>query len=172
MAKIIASRLLRYRKKVQLTQDEFGHQYSVSGPAVFKFEKGYVVPSLELWLKMAAGMGIPVKTAVLMHVHDKLPEEQRELTGIAAMIDAEGESPLGRDNFKKLKKTELREAVANHKWLPEGLREFAASHELWTMYSPSGEEVNLLRDVFGPLGEGTARDFCDGLRLVREFRGA
>ncbi|MCX7011201.1 MAG: helix-turn-helix transcriptional regulator [Candidatus Sumerlaeota bacterium] len=172
MAKLIAPRLLRHRKKVKLTQDEFGQKYSVSGPAVFKFEKGYVIPSLKLWVKMAADMGIPVKTAVLMHVHDKLPEEQKEVTGIAAMIDAEGESPLGRDNFKKLKKAELREAVANHQWLPEGLRDFAADVEQWSLYSPTGEEVNILRDIFGPLGEGKARDFCDGLRLVREFRGA
>ena len=171
MAKLIAPRLLRHRKKAKITQDQFGQKYKISGPAVFKFEKGYVTPSLELWLKMAKDMGIPVKTAVLMHVHDKLPEEQKQLTGIAAMIDEEGESLLGKDNFKKLKKAELREAVANHQWLPDGLREFAASHELWTMYSPSGEEVNQLRDFFGPLGEGKARDFCDGLRLIREFRG-
>ncbi|MCX7012022.1 MAG: helix-turn-helix transcriptional regulator [Candidatus Sumerlaeota bacterium] len=172
MAKIIAQRLMRHRKKLKLTQDEFGQQYKISGPAVFKFEKGYVTPSLELWLKMAKAMGIPVKTAVLMHVHDKLPEAQKQLTGIAALIEGEGESHLGKDDFRKFKKKDdLRQAIANHQLLPDGLREFAASQEMWTMYRPTGEEVNILRDAFGPLGEGKARDFCDGLRLIREFRG-
>ena len=48
--------IFEYRKKVNLTQDQYGSKYRVSGPAVFKFEKGYVKPSLELWLKMAAEM--------------------------------------------------------------------------------------------------------------------
>ena len=173
MAKITAQRILRHRKRLGMTQEEFGQQYGVSGPAVFKFEKGYVVPSLRLWLKIAAEMRIPTKTAVLMHVYDKLPDAHKEVSGIAALIDMAGDSTLSRDDFKKhRKKDDLRQAVANHRWLPGGLREFAADAEQWSLYSPTGEEVNILRDIFGPLGEGKARDFCDGLRLVRELRGA
>ncbi|MCX7012717.1 MAG: helix-turn-helix transcriptional regulator [Candidatus Sumerlaeota bacterium] len=173
MAKLIAPRLFQHRKRQKLTQDEFGRQYGVSGPGIFKFEKGFITPTLKVWMKMSADMGIPRKTAVLMHIHDKLPEEHREVAGIAAMIEGAGDSTLGKDNFKKhRKKAELQEAVANHQWLPQGLRDFAADVEQWSLYSPTGEEVNILRDIFAPLGDGKARDFCDGLRLVREFRGS
>ncbi len=65
----------------------------------------------------------------------------------------------------------LREAMLKDKWLPSGLSDLGKSNSLWAMYKPSGVEIDLLRDIFSKLGEGTARDFCDGLRLVREFRG-
>lgn len=171
MTGLIAQHIFRHRKKLRMTQDEMAQQYRISGPGVFKFEKGYVTPSLRLWLRMAEDMGIPTRTAVLMHVHDKLPEEHRQTAGIAAMLAGQTDAGPGQVNFRKYRKREeLRAAVTNNQWLPAGLRELAVSDGLWALYRPTGQEINALRDAFGPLGEGTARDFCDGLRLIREFQ--
>lgn len=48
MKKYIGGIIYKSRKSRKLTQDEFGEIYGVSGPAIFKFEKGYVRPSLKL----------------------------------------------------------------------------------------------------------------------------
>ena len=41
-----------------------------------------------------------------------------------------------------------------------------------SVYRPTGHEINLLRDVFGPLGKGSVVQFREALRLVREFSHA
>ena len=40
----IGKTIERYRKSLGKTQDQLGAMYSVTGPAIFKFEKGYVKP--------------------------------------------------------------------------------------------------------------------------------
>ena len=40
---IIGTKITELRKTLGLTQDQFGVRYGVSGPAVFKFEKGFVI---------------------------------------------------------------------------------------------------------------------------------
>ncbi len=89
MAGVIAQRILRHRKKLKVTQDQLGADYNVSGPAVFKFEKGYVVPSLRLWLRLADDMNIDRRTAVLMYVQDRLPEQYKNYARWDSMV-AEG----------------------------------------------------------------------------------
>ena len=172
MSSAIGQRILRHRKKLKLTQDELGARYNISGPAVFKFEKGYVVPSLDLWLKMAKDMNIAERTAVLLHTQEKLPEPYRSMVGFDSILAEDAGSNGDGEDFAKIKdERSLRKAVSNNNWLPAGLVDFARRDDLWSLYRPSGEEVNLLRDTFGPLGEGSARDFCEAIRLVREFRG-
>lgn len=172
MGSAIAQRIMRHRKKLKLTQDELGARYSISGPAVFKFEKGYVIPSLNLWLRLAEDMGIDRRTAVLMHVQDKLPDQYKNLADWESLIAEEGATGPEYEDFKKYRKQDaLRQAVSDNQWLPSGLSDFARSEALWKLYKPNGQEVNMLRDIFAPLGEGTSRDFCDGLRLLREFKG-
>jgi len=166
MPKHIAQQLLRYRKRLKVTQDQLASEYGVSGPAVFKFEKGYVLPSLKLWVPMAKAMGIGRRQAVLMHVKDKLPEQYK------AFIQIDGGSVQKGTSFSKYKtEKKLREAMLKDKSLPSGLTDLGKSNPLWALYKPTGAEIDLLRDIFSKLGEGTARDFVDGLRLVREFKG-
>ncbi len=166
MPKLIAQQLLRYRKRMKITQEQFADEFGVSGPGIFKFEKGYVIPSLKLWLKMAKMLGIERRQAVLMRVKDKLPEQFK------AFIQIDDGSPQKKSDFASYKtEKKLREAMQKDKSLPSGLTDLAKSNPLWAMYKPSGVEIDLLRDMFSRLGEGTARDFCEGLRLVREFRG-
>jgi len=172
MSNAIGQRILRHRKKLKLTQDELGSRYNISGPAVFKFEKGYVIPSLDLWLKMSKDMNIPERTAVLLHTQEKLPEPYRSMVGFDSILAEDGARSNDGDDFSKFKdERSLRRAIANNNWLPAGLVDFARREDLWVLYRPSGEEINLLRDSFGMMGEGSVRDFCDALRLVREFRG-
>lgn len=67
------------RTKTGLTQEQFARKYNVSGPAISKFEKGYLNPSLDLWLVMAKDMGLSEESAVLMWVREKLPEKYKWL---------------------------------------------------------------------------------------------
>ena len=64
MKNYLGTIIFNSRQDEDLTQDQYGSRYGVSGPAIFKFEKGYVKPSLELWLKMAKDAGY---TAVISH---------------------------------------------------------------------------------------------------------
>ena len=84
------------RQKEDLTQDQYGARYSVSGPAIFKFEKGYVKPSLDLWLKMAADSGLSERRAVLLWVKSKLPEEYQEYIELQSAAVAESEAEYAR----------------------------------------------------------------------------
>jgi DNA-binding XRE family transcriptional regulator len=166
MGKIIAEHIMRYRKRLKVTQDQLASEFNVTGPAIFKFEKGYVLPSLRLWLKLAERIGIERRQAVLMWAKDKLPDKFQDF------ILLEGNKGPKRSGFAQHKTTaKLRAAIAKDKWLPSGLTDLAKSNALWAMYKPTGKEIDLLRDIFSKLGEGTDRDFRDGLRIVREFRG-
>ena len=55
----LAEVLLKHRVSLDLTQDEYGVRYDVTGPAIFKFEKAQVRPSFRLWIRIAADMGLP-----------------------------------------------------------------------------------------------------------------
>jgi len=79
MSKSLGEIIQDHRFKLRMTQDQFGSKYAVSGPAIFKFEKGYVHPSLTLWLRISEDIGFPERKAVLMHVQSKLPDEFRAL---------------------------------------------------------------------------------------------
>jgi transcriptional regulator with XRE-family HTH domain len=169
--------IYRSRLAQSLTQDEFGSKFEVSGPAVFKFEKGYVRPSLELWLRMAADADVPERRAVLLWLKSKLPVKYQEYVELQAAVAAEGEAAKAskkkaepKTNYSKYdKREELREAAKEDKNLPPGLRELLEDDELWSLYKPTGHEVNMLRDIFGPLGRGGKSAYREGLRLIREF---
>ena len=166
--KLIAAQLTRHRKRLKITQDQLGQEFNASGAAIFKFEKGYVCPGLPLWLKLAKAMGIETRQAVIMWAKDKLPDQYKShiADGVAKRTGPAYENFAAQRTADKLKA-----AMIKNKWLPSGLSDLAKNKGLWAMYRPTGAEINVLRDIFAPIGEGTARDFCGGLRLVREFQG-
>jgi len=163
------------RQKENLTQDQYGQKYDVSGPAIFKFEKGYVKPSLELWLKMAADAEISRRRAVLLHVKSKLPEQFQDYIELqsAAVAEKEVESAKKKGNkpdYSKLDNREqMRDVFGKDKTLPKELRELLEDDELWALYKPTGHEINTLRDMFSPLGKGSKTAYREALRLIREF---
>ena len=163
------------RQKDNLTQDQYGSKYNVSGPAIFKFEKGYVKPSLDLWLKMAGDAGISERRSVLLWVKSKLPEEYQEFIELQSAAVAESEAEFIKKKGKKAdySKFETREQIRENsdkdKTLPKGLRDLLKDDELWALYKPTGAEINMLRDIFAPLGRGSKNAYREALRLIREF---
>jgi DNA-binding XRE family transcriptional regulator len=167
------------RQRESLTQDQYGARYSVSGPAIFKFEKGYVKPSLELWLKMSHDAAISERRSVLLWVKSKLPDKYQEYIELQGAAMAESGEHFAKKNKGKkpdYSKFETREEMHNayvkDKSLPAGLRQLLDDDELWALYKPTGHEVNMLRDLFGPLGQGSVVQFREALRLIREFSHA
>ncbi len=175
MKNYLGEQIQAHRDVSGMTQDQFGAKYGVSGPAIFKFEKGYVKPSLELWLRMAKDFEISERKAVLMWVKSKLPEEYQDFIdltneGIGLERDKKGDSNL-RDYSQMTDREEMKNLAKKDASLPRALRDLLTDDELWAVYKPSGREINLLRDTFGRLGKGTKSSYREALRLIREFVG-
>lgn len=170
----IGALIAKSRSQFGLTQDQFGRKYNVSGPAIFKFEKGYVKPSLDLWLQIAKDMKLAEHTAVLMWVRAKLPRKYQNFISLdepavkeATATYAKGKSKLARTNDSN----EAREIVLNDRNAPKGLKRLLKDEDLWGLYKPQAHEIQLLASVFAELGEGSKSSFREALRLVREFNG-
>jgi len=176
MNNLIGDEIYEYRISQGFTQDQFGVKYGVSGPAVFKFEKGYVKPSLELWLTMAKDFNIDEKKALLMWIKSRLPEKYQDLINIETThIYEESEvyqrRKRGIDYSKFVDRKEMRKVLLKDNNLPKGLKSLIRDDEIWLIYKPTGAEINFLRDTFGKLGEGSKSSFREALRLIREFVG-
>ncbi|NUP88551.1 MAG: helix-turn-helix transcriptional regulator [Candidatus Sumerlaeia bacterium] len=168
-----------YEKRIALglTQDQFGAKYDVSGPAIFKFEKGYVNPSLKLWMRMAADFDLSEGVAVLLWAKAKLPTEYQELIDLKGGVKVKESEAAYRTGGKKndfsriMNRDKLRAAILEDTSLPQGLRAFLKDEEVWTIYKPTGREVNMLRDFYGRFGDGTKGKYREALRALREFTG-
>lgn len=169
---------LIYEKRISqgLTQDQFGSRYGVSGPAIFKFEKGYVNPSFKLWMQMAADFDLGEGLAVLLWAKAKLPPEYQELIELKGgkvkdtdvIYKSSGKHP---DLSRIMNREKLREAALADPSLPTGLRNLIKDDAIWEIYKPTGREINLLRDFYGRFGDGTKAKFREGLRVLRDFSG-
>jgi DNA-binding XRE family transcriptional regulator len=168
----IGAVIAKARTECGLTQDQFGRKYNVSGPAIFKFEKGYVKPSLDLWLLMAKDSEVPEQTAVLMWVRAKLPRKFQGFISLDAPIVKEPVKNYGKAKSKMDKMTnpeEARDMVLNDRTAPKGLKRLLKDTDLWALYKPQPHEISILATVFGQLGDGSKSSFREALRLVREF---
>ena len=158
------------RLALDLTQDEFGQRYGVSGAAIFKFEKGYVRPSLNLWLRMAADTEIAERRAVLLWLKSRLPEQYRQYVDVASTSAERPRTVKGLIDYSSFETPEeMRALAAKDKKLPKSLRDLLADDDLWALYKPTGHEINMLRKMFPPLGRGSKRAYREALRLIREF---
>lgn len=175
MKNFLGDIIFKTRQKESLTQDQYGARYGVSGPAIFKFEKGYVKPSLELWLKMGEDAGLSERRAVLLWVKSKLPERFQEYIELQSAAVAESEAEYAKKKGRKADyskfetRDQMRTQAEKDKSLPAGLKEMLEDDELWALYKPTGHEINMLRDVFGPLGQGSVTAYREALRVIREF---
>jgi len=160
-----------YEKRIELglTQDEYGQRYDVSGPAVFKFEKGYVRPSLGLWLKMAEDADLPERRAVLLWLKSKLPVKYQQYVDLVEPADR-SKTSKGRMDYSRFETRQtMQEAASKDMKLPRALRNVLADDDLWMLFKPTGHELNLLRDMFSPLGKAKPSTYREALRLIREF---
>lgn len=171
----IGTLIAKSRTKMALTQDQFGRKYSVSGPAIFKFEKGYVKPSLELWLKIAKDISISEQTAVLMWIKAKLPKKFQSFIDPAVAAVGEGEPEYSTRKAaveeKAIDPKDARKQALADSATPAGLKQLLKDEDLWALYKPTGKEIQILKTVFGQLGAGTKSAYREALRLVREFSG-
>jgi DNA-binding XRE family transcriptional regulator len=171
MENTLTGKIIDLRHKLNLTQDKFAARYDVSGPAIFKFEKGYVSPSLPLWLKIARDAGVSEREAVLMWAKAKLPKEYEDfidLTPPGEMEAADDDSAVP-PFLRILSRDELRKAVVGDKKIPKGLRDLIGDDDFWESFKPTGSEIYAVIQKFGAYGKGKAEDFAEGLRLVRCF---
>jgi len=173
MENILGARIAESREKLALTQDQFGSRYNVSGPAVFKFEKGYVKPSLDLWLKMARDCEIPEKKAVLLWIKAKLPEEYQSFIDLSAAAISEAVptyDKADRPNYARIAdQRDLRQRLQADAVLPPGMKAMFDDNEFWALYRPSGQEIQLLIDKFGSYFDAKDPLFRDAIRLIRAF---
>jgi transcriptional regulator with XRE-family HTH domain len=173
MQNILGARIAESREQLGLTQDQFGARYGVSGPAIFKFEKGYVKPSLDLWLKMARDCNVPEKKAVLLWVKAKLPEEYQSFIDLSNAAVAEPAVAYGKEsrtNYARIgDQRDLRERLEQDATLPPALKSLLADDEFWALYRPNGQEIQLLLEKFGNYREAKEALFRDAVRLIREF---
>ena len=168
--KTLADTIYKSRLAMGLTQDELGQRYDVTGPAIFKFEKGFVRPSLKLWLRIAQDADLTERRAVLMWIQTKLPQEYQQYVDLAASPNDRPRTKRGLIDYSQFETREaMHAAAAKDTKLPKPLRDLLADDELWTLYKPTGHEINLLRDLFSPLGKGSRDAFREALRLIREF---
>ena len=168
--KILAGTILKSRLAMGLTQDEFGQHYDVSGPAIFKIEKGFVRPSLKLWLRIAQDAELTERRAVLLWSQSKLPQQYQRHVDLVGAITDRPRTKKGSIDYSSFETREaMHAAVAKDTKLPKSLRNLLADDELWALYKPTGHEINLLRDLFSPLGKGSKKAFREALRLIREF---
>jgi transcriptional regulator with XRE-family HTH domain len=177
MSNYIGEEIYRNRKAQKLTQDQYGLRFSVSGPAIFKFEKGFVRPSLKLWLEISEDLKIPERKAVLMWIKDRLPDKFQHIVDVKNQKVIEEEPEGYEDEFtavdyatipdrKRLRKTALADDT-----LPRGLRSFIRDDEIWTAFKPTGDEINFLRDTFGKFPRAKRALFREALILHRAFSG-
>ena len=174
MGKMIGDIIHRTRTALDETQDEYGRRYSVSGPAVFKFEKGYVRPSLKLWLLIAADAEVSERRAVLLWLKSKLPQRYEhyvELQSAAAAERSQSKRRTPKAVFSKCADREaLLAATAKDDRFAAGLLELLEDDELWALYKPSGAEVDTLVHIFTPLGRGSKSAYREALCVLREFK--
>ncbi|MFW6304116.1 MAG: helix-turn-helix transcriptional regulator [Candidatus Sumerlaeota bacterium] len=166
MKKDIGALIIKSRSDQGLTQDQFGRKYNVSGPAIFKFEKGYVKPSLDLWLRIANDIEIPEEEAVLIWVRAKLPKKYQDFVPVESAVAESGKDYKSR---KKQSPEQARKEILKNTRAPKGLRELLKDDDIWSLYQPTAEEIETLSNVFGPLGHGSKSSYREALRLVREF---
>ena len=172
MEEQIGDLLADERKRLSLTQDQFGKKYGISGPAVFKFEKNYVRPSLQLWLSMAKDLKISEEDAVLMWIRSKLPKKLQEYV-VRSTVAARERGGTYKVKPPKPKKPadpeKALKAVLSDRSAPKGLKQLLRDSDFCALYKPNAEELDVLQNVFGQLGGGSKSAYREALRLVREF---
>ncbi len=173
----LGKKVFELRERLALTQDQFGAKYGVSGPAIFKFEKNYVKPSLELWLKMGRDCGLDERNAVLLWVKAKLPEQYHDFIDVDPNSDtavAERAARYGQldDVPPYLEITDrerLHQTLLQDPDIPKALREIVLDDDFWVVFKPTGNEIYAVIQKFGMFRSGTREHFTEALRLVRNF---
>ena len=109
MKKDLGDIIYKHRLDIDLTQDQYGATYNVSGPAIFKFEKGYVRPSFVRPLNLTKDSEV-VRAKLLLELQD--PRRPKSITYVRKQLAARGlkgitkkELSCARTSRKKARKS-------------------------------------------------------------------
>lgn len=176
----IGSLIRDHRLRLGLTLDAMGARYRISGPSVFKMEKGFVHPSLEIWLRISSDMSMDERDAVLAWIRASLP---REFHPYLEELSSDGRK--GRDGadgdgaarpYARIKDAdELGRAVKADRSIPRALTEVLEDREIRDGFRPTGADVDLVLEILRGTGAAkggrkvTRAQIVEALRLVREF---
>lgn len=172
MSLAIGKLISALRKRLGLTQDQFGAVYGVSGPAIYKFEKGYVNPSLQLWMKFSHDSGLSEKQAALLWCKGKLSEQHSRHIPIDDEGNLTGNENRGSEAPEWLQITDrvrLRKAVVENEKTPAGLRNLVLDDDFWIVFKPTGAELHAVEQKFGAYRNAPSEAFADALRNIRIF---
>jgi len=162
---------MEFRKSNKLTQADLAQRYEVSGPAVFKFEKGFVTPSLKLWQKIAADMDIPEKEAVLLWIKEKLPERMHPHLTISAALDVDAlKVELEKAGKDPSPQEAIREVVLANPDITPSLKNFASERAMWSVFKPTLKEVLFLVEIDHHLPRLSVNQFRDLLVVARAIQ--
>lgn len=175
MSKTLGQIIHNLRKNLNLTQDQFGAKYDVSGPAIFKFENDYVRPSLALWMRIAEDCNMAERESVLHWARAKLPDQYRHLLDVDETASLDNERyQLKSDvpQYARIKNPDkLRKSILEDKELPEGLHTLISDDDFWIVFKPTGAEIYGVMQKFG-MFRGADKDlFAEALRSLRSFIG-
>lgn len=168
---VLGTRIMDFRKSNALTQADLADRYEISGPAVFKFEKGFVTPSLKLWNKMSADMDIPTKEAVLIWVKEKLPERMHKYIQQTPALDvgdlqARLEEVAGDEDAH----AKMADIVLGHPDIAPSIKEFVGKKDIWNILKPSVEEVLFMLEIEDCLSRLSVEQFRDLMVVARAIR--
>jgi DNA-binding XRE family transcriptional regulator len=167
----LGSRIMEFRKSNKLTQADLAQRYEVSGPAVFKFEKGFVTPSLKLWQKIAADMDIPEKEAVLLWIKEKLPVRMHPHLLISAALDVDAlKVELEKAGKDPSPQEAIQEVIVANPDITPSLKNFASERAMWRIFKPTLKEVLFLVEIDHHLPRLSVNQFRDLLVVARAIQ--
>ncbi len=170
---VLGSRIMRYREKNNLTQADLAVRYKVSGPAVFKFEKGFLTPSLKLWQKIAKDIGIPEKEAVLIWAKEKLPAKMTDLISTDGVFSTEEVmEEIGEADEKKKAGVKVRNVLSKNVNVSPTLKDFIGDDNIWKILKPTVGEIRYLIELEQVCDMDKKEHYRDALLLAREIESS
>jgi transcriptional regulator with XRE-family HTH domain len=167
----LGARIMKFRKTHKLTQADLAERYKVSGPAIFKFEKGFVIPSLKLWQTIANDMGIPEKEAVLIWAKEKLPGRFHVLLkavpefDVAQLRKEMDELGKGPNSAKQ-----RRDIIMSSPDISPSLKKFVSNNEIWEIFKPTVEELVFLIELDKAFPRITVAQFREAMIVARQIQ--
>jgi len=169
-ASTLGARIMSFRRTHDLTQADLAGRYRVSGPAIFKFEKGFVIPSLKLWLVIATDMGIPEKEAVLIWVKEKLPARFHSLVKSKPSFDiAPLREELGELGSDAAGLKEMRQTILDNPEISPSLKKFVSNNEMWSIFKPTSKEILFLIELDKAFPLIALRQFREAMIVARQI---
>ena len=161
--------LLDYRKKLRLTQVVLAARYNLSGSGLFKIEKGFLLPSLPLWLKMANDIGIPEKNAILIWVKDRLPARYKKLIRLGRKFKADffrkKLEALGNGSHEQRRTT-----VLNDPEISPALKKFISNNQTWENFQPTIKELGFLAELGESYPQISVSQLREAVLIAREIQ--